>query len=454
MLMNQNKELFETIPVPKALATLAVPTIISQLITLIYNLADTFFIGKTNDPYKVAAVSVVFVLYFIMGSLSNLFGIGGSSLISRLLGKQQPEEAKKVCALSFFGTITIGLIYSLCSFIFMRPLLYLMGASENTYDYAVSYTFWVVVIGGIPSALSTTMAHLLRSEGHAKKASFGLGMGGILNIILDPLFMFVILKPGNEVTGAAVATMLSNVFSMLYFIGIFIRLRGSTALNFSPRLLPAGLRYMGQVCAVGLPSTLSSMLACASNLTSNNLASGHGDIALAAMGIVKKIDMLPLNVAMGLCQGMMPLVAYNYAAQNYKRMKMVTNCARLSGIAVAAVCIVCFELFAGRIVNMFIDETKTLALGTDFLRIGCLATPIMICNFQMIYCFQAMGMGSQSLLLSACRQGIFNIPMLIIMNAVIGLYGIVWAQLIADCLTVIISFTLYNKTYKKLTLVN
>ncbi len=450
--MNQNKELFETMPVPKALATLAVPTIISQLITLIYNLADTFFIGRTNDPYKVAAVSVVFVLYFVMSSLSNLFGIGGSSLISRLLGKQRPEDAKKVCSLSFYGSMAIAFVYSMCSLIFMDTLLNIMGASENTYDYAVSYTFWVVVVGGIPSALSTTMAHLLRSEGYAKKASFGLGMGGVLNIILDPLFMFVLLPDGYEVTGAAVATMLSNVCSMLYFIGVFIKLRGKTVLNFSPALLPKGLPYLGQVCAVGLPSTLSSLLACASNLTCNKLASGHGDIALAAIGIVKKIDMLPLNVAMGLCQGMMPLVAYNYASGNYRRMKDVTNCARISGIAVAAVCIVCFEIFAGGIVRMFIDEAETVALGTDFLRICCLATPIMICNFQMIYCFQAMGKGPQSLLLSACRQGIFNIPLLILMNSIFGVYGIMWTQLIADGLTVVISFTLYDRVYKKLTL--
>ena len=166
--MNKNKEIFETMPVPKALATLAIPIIISQLIIMIYNLADTFFIGQTNDPYKVAAAALAFVLFFVMNSLSNLFGIGGGSLISRLLGEGRYDDAKKVCSFSFYGTIGITIIYSFVCFIFMDPLLRLMGASDNTIGYAASYLLWVVIIGGIPSTLSMTMAHLLRSEGYAK----------------------------------------------------------------------------------------------------------------------------------------------------------------------------------------------------------------------------------------------------------------------------------------------
>jgi len=170
--MSKNKELFESVPVPKALATLAIPTIISQLITMIYNLADTFFIGQTNDPYKIAAASLAFVLFFVMNALSNLFGVGGGSLISRLLGQQKGEEAKKVCSFSFYGTILITFIYSLLCFVFMEPLLRLLGASDNTLGYASSYVIWVVVIGGIPSTLSMTMAHLLRSCHHALQYLF------------------------------------------------------------------------------------------------------------------------------------------------------------------------------------------------------------------------------------------------------------------------------------------
>ena len=300
--MNKNKEIFETMPVPKALATLAIPTIISQLIIMIYNLADTFFIGQTNDPYKVAAAALAFVLFFVMNSLANLFGIGGGSLISRLLGEGRYDDAKKVCSFSFYGTIGITIIYSFVCFIFMDPLLRLMGASDNTIGYASSYLLWVVIIGGIPSTLSMTMAHLLRSEGYAKEASFGLGMGGVLNIAFDPILMFVIMKPGMEVSGAAIATVLSNVCSLIYFFMVFAKLYGKTVLTVSPKYAILGSRYVMQICATGFPSAIGSLLSCIASMAVNNLTANYNDFALAAMGVVKKIDMLPLNVCASLCQ--------------------------------------------------------------------------------------------------------------------------------------------------------
>lgn len=187
-------------------------------------------------------------------------------------------------------------------------------------------------------------------------------------------------------------------------------------------------------------------------MTINHLASGYGDIPVAAFGIVKKIDMLPMNVGMGLCQGMMPLVAYNYAAKNYKRMNAVGNFARFCGIGFAALCIVVFEIFSHGLIQLFINDAETVELGADFLRIACLATPFMITNFQMSYTFQAMGKGTESLILSSCRQGIINIPLLIAMNIWFGLYGIIWTQLLADGITLAISFGLYTRIHKKLKL--
>ena len=448
--MDEKKDLFERMPVPKALASLAIPTIISQLITMIYNLADAFFIGRTNDPYKVAAATLAFILYFSMNGLSNLFGVGGGSLISRLLGEDKPGEAKKVCSFSFYGTILVAGIYSLCALIFMEPLLRLLGASDNTIGYASAYTLWVVVIGGIPSTLCMTVAHLLRSEGHARQASFGLGMGGVLNIILDPLFMFVLLPAGQEVTGAAVATMLSNVISLIYFLAVFVRLRNNSVLSLSPKYLLSGLRYAGTIFSVGFPAALSSLLACLSNIVVNNLAAGYGDIPIAAIGISKKLEMLPMNVGMGLCQGMMPLVAYNYAARNYKRMKSAASCARISGIAFSLLCIVGVAIFAPSIMRLFIDDGETVALGTDFLRICFLSTPLMICNFQMIHTLQAMGKGPQSLVLSSCRQGLIKIPLVFVMNRLVGLYGLLWTQLLSDSITLILAFIIYHGVLRKL----
>jgi len=448
--MDSKKEIFESVPVPRALATLAIPSIISQVITLVYNLADTWFIGQTNDPYKVAAVSLTFMLYFTTNALANMFGVGGGSLISRLLGKNMPDEAKKVSALSFYGTIIVAGTYSAACMIFMEPLLYLLGASENTIDYAMSYTLWVVVIGAVPVTLSSVMAHMLRSEGYARQASFGLSLGAVVNIALDPLFMFVLLPDGKEVTGAAIATMLSGVVSLIFFAVMYYRLRRKTVLSVSPVYLKGSGRYIKEIVAVGFPSSLSSILSSVATSVLFSLTAGYGDIPLAAMGIVRKIDMLPMNVGMGLCQGMMPLVAYNFASGNYKRMRESANFARICGMGFACVCIVVYQLFARGLVGLFIDDAQTIEMGVYFLRICCLAVPLMICNFQMTYTFQAMGKGKESLFLAACRQGIINIPLLFILSGSLGMAGLAWNQFVSDGLTLMLSLMLYRKINKTL----
>lgn len=448
--MDDNKILFETTPIPRALASLAVPTIISQLIVMIYNLADTFFIGQTNDPYKVAAASMAYVLFFMLNALANLFGIGGGSLISRLLGVDKREDAKAVGVFSFYGTILVTALYCIICYFGMAPILRWMGASDNTIGFASDYTLWVVVIGGLPATLSMAMSHLLRSEGHGSKASFGLSMGGILNILLDPLFMFVLLPDGQEVTGAAVATMCSNLVALLYYCVIYYRIRKSSILSVSPKYLPASFPYMGQIFSVGFPSALSTVLVCVAIMFTNNLTASHGDIPVAAMGIVKKVEMLPHNVGTGLCQGMIPLIAYNFAAANYQRMTATIRTARLYGLIFTGLCIVAFEVFASGIAYLFIQDPETVDLTTSFLRIMCLATPLTICNFHMCYTLQAMGKGTESLILSACRQGIFHIPLLFLLHACFGLYGIIWTQLAADACTLILSLFLYRRIVRQL----
>lgn len=447
---NDKTALFETMPVGKALLTMAIPTIVSQLITMIYNLADTFFIGMTNDPYKVAAASVVSILFFILTALANLFGVGGGSLMSRLLGEKKDEDAKRVGVFSVYGSIAIALVYSLVCLLFTEPLARLLGASDNTIGYASSYLFWAVVIGAIPSTMGMTMSFLLRSAGYSKESGIGLALGGIANIILDPLFMFVILPAGNEVTGAAMATMVSNVISLLYFLCIYYKFRGKTVLSILPKYIYIEKKLVVAILSIGLPSALTAMLANITAIVKNNLTSGYGDIELAAYGIVMKADMLPLNIGMGLCQGMMPLVAYNYASKNYSRMKSFTKAAQISGMITAGICIVVFELFAPEIMWLFIKDEATIAFGTNFLRIACLATPFMIANFQKIYCLQAMGKGKESLILGIFRQGLFAIPIIFIMNHLFQLYGLISAQLISDGITFIFSTLIYRKVYNEL----
>ena len=452
--MNNKREVFEKMPVPKALATLAIPTIISQLITMIYNLADTFFIGLANNPSQTAASSVAFTLVFMMNALPNLFGVGGGSLISRLMGEKKDKDAGGVASFSFYMTLIFAAIYSAVVMIFMDPMLRFLGATDSSIVFAREYAFWVIVVGAIPATLSMTMAQLLRSEGFASKASMGLGLGGVINIILDPIFMFLIFEPGNEVKGAAVATMISNVIVFLFFIFIYVTSRKKSVISLNPRKAFLQKDYIQSVFAVGIPSALGSLLACLANIVINNLASGYsdayGDVPVAAIGIAKKIDMLPMNVGFGLCQGMMPLVAYNFASGDHKRMRAIARAARNSSMIFAGACIVVFQLFAPYIAGLFNGHQQTVEMSTDFLRILCLSVPFMLFNLQISFSFQAMGMGRQSLILSSLRQGVVNIPLLFVMNKLFGLYGIVWTQLISDIITGIISYIVYRKSLGKL----
>ena len=313
------QELFETVPVPRAVATLAIPTVISQVVTMIYNLADTFFIGQTGDPLMVAAVSLVSPWFNLLTALGNLFGLGGSSLISRMLGVKQEGEIRYVSAFSIWAGAAVTACFSLGSFLARGPLLTFLGASADNYGYAEDYLLWVVVIGGVPTMVSLALGHLLRSEGHAREASAGMMFGGILNVILDPILIFGFHL---DVAGAAIATAFSNAASVVFFAWAYLRLKGHTAVSFRPRYFT--FRYVGQIFSVGLASALATALGNASNMVMVHLASGYGDIPVAAYGIVKRIDQFPLNVSMGLCQGFMPLVGYNYAARNYDRMRAVS----------------------------------------------------------------------------------------------------------------------------------
>lgn len=439
------KELFETMPVPRAVAALAIPTIISQVVTMIYNLADTFFVGQIGNPYMVAAVSLVSPWFNLLTALGNLFGLGGGSLISRMLGRNNHGDIKNVSAFSVWGGGVVTIVFSLLTFLFREPLLSFLGASPDTYDYAESYLLWVVVLGGLPTMLSLTLGHLLRSEGHARQASIGMMFGGILNVVLDPVLIFGFHL---DVAGAAVATAFSNLASVLFFVLMYVRLGNHTAVSLSPKHFT--LRFLRPVFSVGLASALATTLGNASNMVIIKLSAGYGDIPVAAYGIVKRIDQFPLNVSMGLCQGFMPLVGYNYASGNYKRMRSVSFFSWKTALIMSACFVACFAVFAPQIMHLFIPEQQTSTLGAGFLRIACLAVPLTSVNFLISYTLQAMGKGTQSAVLTFSRQGLLNIPLLILMNMTVGLYGMIWTQLLVEVIMLPVSFGMYMHTWRGL----
>ena len=449
MALNDSKTIFESMSVGRALYKMALPSIFGQIIVLIYNMADTFYLGRTNNPFMVAGVSLLLPVFNITLSLAGLTGIGGGALISRLLGEQREEEAKKVASFSFWLAAGITALFSLCVFILLSPLLRLLGASDETFAYAKQYAFCVIVLGGVPTVLSNVLSNLLRSVGLSKQAGLGITMGGLLNIALDPLFMFVLLPKGREVLGVGIATLLSNVVSCAYFLLVYHSVKHEMALSLSLRIGLPGKQSVRSVLNVGFPSAIATLLFDLDYIVIDRLMAGYGDIALASIGIVLKAERLPLNVGIGLCQGMLPIVAYNYAAGNIRRMRKTIRLALLVGVIVGAVSITLYEILAGDILRLFIQEAQTVRLGSTFLRVRCLATPLMFMSFFTVYVFQGFGEGNRALFLGVTRWLIFNIPMLFLLNALIGMNGIVWAQVTADVLTVLLSFSVYLRYMRR-----
>ncbi len=460
MLKTDNKkELFESMPVPKALLTMAVPTIISQLINLIYNMVDTIYIGQTGDAYKTAAVTLAFTIFLFTISFGNLFGVGGGSYIARLMGKGDTEKAKSACAFSFYGAVSIALLYSLIIGLFMNPILLFLGASENTLEFGRQYLTWVVVVGNLPTIVSGAGSHLLRNAGYSRQAGFGLSLGGVLNIILDPLFMFVLLPDGMEVTGAALATMLSNFIAFFYITFTIQKLSHVSPLSIKlsdlKRITKGDIR---NILSVGLPSAALTGLFDVANVVLNALMAAHGDLQLAAIGIVMKAERLPNAINVGIGQGMLPIVAYNYTSGNHKRMMKAISTARLWGFGISAATILLYETFASPICNLFLNTNagtdaaaglQTIAFAISFLRIRCLAAPVQFLNFETSFCMQAVGYGSGTFIHACVRELVFYIPFMYLFNRIFGEYGLATAVVIGESCGAIFALLLFRHWRKK-----
>lgn len=447
--MTDKRQLFENVSVPRALFLMAMPAIASQLITLVYNLADTWFVGRTNNPYMVASCSLVLPVFMITIVISNIFGVGGGTLITRLIGSGQDEEASRVSTACIKMALLSAAAYSLLCLLCMTPLLKLLGASDNIFEYSRQYMFFVVVLGGVPCILNSTLSSLLRSIGLSSKASFGFSMGGVLNILLDPLFMFVLLPDGKQVMGAAMATLLSNLISMVYFIVTYQKACQETVLRGPLGGEKLSSNSLGSIFGVGIPAATGIFLFDLCNIVINRLSSSHGDVELAAIGIVLKAERLPLNIGVGICMGMVPLLAYNYSSGNRKRMDEIFRFGRFVGLTIGLICVALYYFFAPVIMKAFIEDPDTVRFGTAFLRARCFATPLMFLCFSMVHFTQAIGRGRASFALAVIRQLVFNIPILFLLNTFFGMMGIVWTQAVADFFTVIVSYMIYASIRKR-----
>lgn len=444
--MNQMADVLK-LSAPRAIAKFAIPTILSQLVTLIYNLADTFFVGHTNDPAQVAALTLSFPLFMMIIMVSNLFGIGANSFISRALGQGDRERASTASTFAFYGAIggILALIAVLA--VFMRPILTAIGAvTPESYAATKAYLSWTVIYGGVPSVAAMMLGHLIRAEGNTKQASIGMALGGFLNIGLDAIFVPVL---GLGAAGAGIATCISNIISMLYLYVVLRRTRDSVI-----DLRPTNLRFeryiVKQVILVGIPAAAIIILGSSANAILTHYMSDYGDVSIAAYGITQKIGTVGIQITIGLTQGIMPLLGYCYGAGETKRLKDINRWSFILLGCYAAVCMVVVMTFADSLVRLFISEPDTVEKAVGFLRIWFFCAPGMCFTNLFSSIFQAMGKWIHSLALSVIRQIGLLIPLLAILSRLVGEMGLICAQPAADTLSLLVGIGIYISLMKQL----
>lgn len=444
----QNRtEIFENTPIKKAVLLQIVPAIASQMIALLYNLADTYFVGLINDPVQTAAITVVSPCFVMLTAISNLFGVGGASAIARALGKKEPNRARQIASVSFWGGLVMGILFALLFWLLERPILTLCGAREETFAVVMAYAKWVVVIGGPWTVLNTLLANLVRAEGSARRAFVGVSLGGVLNIALDPLFVLPRFL-GWGAAGAGIATAISNMAATVYFLCGIFRRRQDTVLSVAPGHLRHIRAHLGGILVIGFPSALQYALTVVAVAAQAKFVSAYPTEAVAALGIVKKIDQLPLYFSIGVANGLLPLLAYNHAAGNTARRSQAFRFGTLTAVSFSLCCLILFEIFAEPLVGLFIKNPQTVAYGASFLRLMVTAMPMMSVCYPMIVQFQAMGKAGESLICSVLRKGVLDIPLLFIMDALLPLYGCMLVQPTVDSISLIVALLLYRRIRK------
>jgi len=449
--VNRDKEryVFESSPVLRAIVSLALPSVFGQIILVIYNMADTYFVGLTDSDEMITAVTVCMPAFMFLSAIANLFGIGGASVVSRMLGRGKLEESRMASSFAFWGCVFTAGFYSLGTFLFADVFVDLLGGTNAAiHPLAKEYLLIAVAAGGVVTATNTLLSHLIRAEGRSLQASLGIVIGGLCNIAFDPLFMFVILPRGNEVLGAALATMLSNVVTLIYYAIFILTHRRNLILSIRPG---RGMFKNGiprDVIAIGIPACLMTLCENISYAILEKLMSSYDEAALqAGIGVAKKVNMLAHSVVRGMAQGVLPLIGYNYASGNRTRMRRVVRYSAAISLIVSLFCMGAGLLFSHQLIGIFIDAgSASHGYGAAFLRILCIGAPFSAWAYTVISFFQATGHMEKSLVLALLRKGILDIPLMFVLNRFFNHYGLVSATPIADvvcCVTAAILFFVF-----------
>ena len=450
--MSENTDkiiLFEQTPIPKAVVKLAVPTILSSLVMVLYNLADTYFVGMCNEPIQNAAVTLAAPVLLAFNAVTNLFGIGSSSMMSRALGRKDYDTVYKSSALGFYCAAVSGVLFALACLVFNIPLLRMLGANTDTMAATGEYLKWTAIYGAVPAILNVVMAYMVRAEGAALHASMGTMSGCFLNIILDPIFILPWgLNMGAE--GAGLATFLSNCVACLYFFVLLYKKKKSTFVCVNPKRLSMDGKIIYGICAVGIPASIQNLLNVTGMTILNNFTSSFGADAVAAMGITQKINMVPMNIAMGISQGIMPLISYTYSSGNHKRMKGTLVFAARASLGFITVVAAFYYLSSAQLTEMFMSNEAIISYGTKFLRGFCLGLPFLCMDFLAVGVFQSVGMGKEALIFAIMRKIILEIPALYILNYLFPLYGLAYAQFVAEIVLAAAAVIALAKLFKKI----
>nr|WP_294466073.1 MATE family efflux transporter [uncultured Sellimonas sp.] len=441
--MNEN-ELMGQMKISKAVAKMAVPSVISSLVTVVYNMADTFFVGQTGDPLQVAAVSLTNPIFILMMAFANMFGMGGSAVLSMALGAKNEKRARQASSFVTYASLIIGILFAVILIVFMDPILAVFGANAETYEFAKGYTFHISY--GAPFIIwSAAASFIVRAEGASKEAMIGSMIGTIANIILDPIFISG-LHQGTA--GAAIATTIGNVLASAYYLWYF--LRKSKVLSLHIKDFTVRESILTRICGTGLPTAIFSALMSVSTIVLNQLLVVYGNDPVAAIGIVFKANMFITFLQMGLANGVQPLLGYNYGAGNMERFRGVESYTKKCCLIAGIVATVLYFVFREPIIRLFISDKEVIAYGVKMLIAYMISGPVIGFLFVNMNCMQSVGKAFPATILSVLRQGILLIPLLYILRALFGLNGVILGQSLTDYIAVVLSFILWRGIRKSL----
>lgn len=442
--MDEN-ELMGSLAVPKAVAQMAVPSVISSLVTVVYNMADTFFVGQTGDQLQVAAVSLTNPIFILMMAFANMFGMGGSAVLSMAMGEKNEARVRQASSFVTYASLLVGVMFAVILIVFMDPILAVFGANAETYDFARGYTLHIA--WGAPFIIwSAAASFIVRAEGASREAMVGSMIGTIANIILDPIFITTL---GQGTAGAAIATSIGNIMASAYYFWYF--LKKSRVLSIRLSDFTWRERIFSRICSAGLPTAIFSALMSVSTIVLNQMLVVYGNAPVAAIGIVFKANMFITFLQMGLANGVQPLLGYNYGAGNMARFRQVERFTKKCCLVVGVLATALYFVLREPIIRIFIDDDQVVAYGVQMLIAYMVSGPVIGILFVNMNCMQSVGHALGATVLSILRQGVLLIPLLYLLEAFLGLNGIIFGQSVTDYIAVILSVGMWARVRKEVT---